>query len=342
MRVVSNEDLLKYQVNYSPVINDLPVTISFKTSESFLQRERFEEYLQSLNRVGEWRTSAELDHQLHLSVLGNITWDLKERYDSAKACGLLQYAGLKTVHFIGDSYVRQIFAAAVITFTGDYQLGAVTEPTCSGEAQFEDKNCRKYMITEKTVCGGNISLSHKLHLNFDGACVHTLCDPGSLIIWGGGAHGISPNKETRYGVYNAYAYYTRRIRVSELCRSCRPIIWLSTHARPTLPDMYFFDDEDPSYIRTYNQNMRSYIAKGECSNFHFVDVYNMTASLVSKFDRHGIKELRVTYDGNHYGRTINLLKVQVLLNYLSVFFSSTNNSSLIAPRRWSTIDQNNC
>lgn len=58
--------------------------------------------------------------------------------------------------------------------------------------------------------------------------------------------------------------------------------------------------------------MKRHLAKGECGpNMIFVDTFNMTYSALQKFGWTGVK--KYTYDGFHYGMTINLLKTQIIL-----------------------------
>lgn len=315
---MSYEALSAISKDYSPVLDDFPKIIPAYNSS----KERKNSSVINLN--GSWVPGNNIDKALNLMISNNLTWAVKKRFDSKEACALLERSGIKSLHFIGDSYVRQVYAATLLTVTGDYELGAVSSSSCAGEAQFEDRHCRQFTVKEKTACDGKISFHLVQGIDYDGQCQNNYCDPNTLVIWSGGAHGIGANKETRYGVNNAFAYYTRRIRPSELCKSPQRTLWLSTHARATLPNQYFFEDEIHEYVEKFANDLQKYLALDECQNFHYVDVYNMTDSLVSMYNRTELRDLKVTYDGVHYGRTVNLLKVQIILNYILLIFNSNS------------------
>jgi hypothetical protein len=71
-------------------------------------------------------------------------------------------------------------------------------------------------------------------------------------------------------------------------------------------------DESYAAIEHYNLAMRQFFESGECAaQVGYIDVYNMTASLVHQHYEDGNL---LTYDGLHWGMTVNLIKAQILLN----------------------------
>jgi hypothetical protein len=103
--------------------------------------------------------------------------------------------------------------------------------------------------------------------------------------------------------------------------------WVSSHARPVLyNDTRIFRDQTTSAIERFNSGMLSSIMQPLCkSNFIYVDVFNMTNSIVQYFSVHAedprLHEL--SYDGNHFGRIVNMLKVQIFLNTVKVIVKSS-------------------
>ena len=80
-------------------------------------------------------------------------------------------------------------------------------------------------------------------------------------------------------------------------------------------------------------NIEELVSTGKCRNVPWIDVYNMTATLIRYFYRNStykdndnidvvesmlLNKLvalnRLTYDANHYGSTVNLIKAQIIMN----------------------------
>src|SRR5687767_6309157 len=63
----------------------------------------------------------------------NLTWipDLQsgmKYYNNITACDALIKKGVKKIFFHGDSYMRQMYAALLITLKGDYRYGSQADP----------------------------------------------------------------------------------------------------------------------------------------------------------------------------------------------------------------------
>jgi hypothetical protein len=90
--------------------------------------------------------------------------------------------------------------------------------------------------------------------------------------------------------------------------------WVSTHARPKA----LYRDESPQVVERFNNQMRSFIESGTCtSDTLFIDVFNMTKSLLqlnsSKKEKEDINT-KLTPDGVHWGKNVNMLKTQIILS----------------------------
>ena len=134
-------------------------------------------------------------------------------YDNETACAAFLSKGIKYIFFHGDSYMRQIYAAMMITLTGDYRGGSLANatrvPECANHQQFNEKRCSTRELNHYgRVCGGKVILDPLLN----GFTDVTSCNSvnGSIVLWSFGNYKV-PNKQGRYpvprhGINNASAY----------------------------------------------------------------------------------------------------------------------------------------
>ena len=293
--------------------------------------------------AGEWTSAKnpalECNRQ-YLCTPSNLTWytfDPKSViFDSKSACEGLIKAGIRRIDFHGDSYMRQIYAAMLITLNGNYVNGSIADTPfarangakeCNYHKQFAEKFCGVRSLNHSpNVCDGKVILDPLLvgldNLNQCSA------KSGSVALFSWGNYKVGPQITPRHGVNNATAYaqffedsglcpsirkYDSHMQSSALGeravgRSCN-VVWLSTHYRLRK----HYDDEGPDVVQTYNENMRSFIQSGKCGRIHYIDVYNMTAAL----GRGHAEEARgMSYDHVHWGMEVNLVKAQIILNAL--------------------------
>ena len=78
----------------------------------------------------------------------NLTWILDRPsvlYDKVNGCEALLKKGITQIYYHGDSYMRQIYAAMLITLNGDYEYGSLANstlsPHCRYHFQFNEKGC---------------------------------------------------------------------------------------------------------------------------------------------------------------------------------------------------------
>ena len=128
----------------------------------------------------------------------------------AAACGLLLGAGVRSILFVGDSYVRHAYEGLLTTLLSDFEWGAVdpaqrTEPHCSGEGQWEERTCFTRVQHEAKACDGALSMRYK-----EGGWARPAdADRGfDAIVWG-------------VGNWNYYYGKHVRRRVSQLPAGCR-------------------------------------------------------------------------------------------------------------------------
>lgn len=102
----------------------------------------------------------------HLTWISNDTNPIVYWRDNA--CEALLKKGIKTILFYGDSYMRQMYAAILITLNGNYVSGSLSNvnntPGCRYHQMFNEKKCgTKEMNHYGQVACINQSLSTKYY-----------------------------------------------------------------------------------------------------------------------------------------------------------------------------------
>jgi len=297
----------------------------------FLEYHRVSSNTISYTSSGHWDNSTEFDCNHYLCTDHKYTWNATsdpnyQVYNKDLACAKMIEKGIKMIYFHGDSYMRHIYAAMLIFFKDNYQSGSLLNPEenkqCHYHRQFFEKRCNIQLLDQNgTICDGKVYLDPNLrgvdNLN------HCESQPGSVLLWSGGNHKLSRG---RYGVNNATAYQLHFEKsICPSYKTAKPPIdghvngtcstwWISTHARR----IGWFGDEYPEVVKEYNVGMREFFDSKRCGNINYIDVYNMTNTLLQ--EQPGEAE-KLTFDNVHWGMEVNLMKVQIILNGL---FQLTN------------------
>lgn len=264
------------------------------------------------------------------SYLWNSTSSSYRLYNNITACSALINLGVKKIFFYGDSYMRHIYAAVLITLNGDYVHGSLEDPSkgphCKQHALFNEKSCNLELLNRRgVVCDGRLVLDASKITHDIEAFTTKDCsaDNGTVALFSFGNH---PLKLPRYGINDPKAYqdhflkticptliehkhqYTGRIGLSEQCSSW----WVSTHYRLLAK----FPDEEPAVVEEYNTQMRSFFESGACGNVNYIDVYNMTKSILDISRKNRMEPTRLSWDLMHWGYEVNLVKAQIVINAL--------------------------
>lgn len=319
---------------------------------------------------GKWKdTSADPRNQQYgdqfLHVFGKHTWDplrhndedndnqnsekesssmIGTLYDSKTSCGALLAKGIDNIYFYGDSYMRQVYAAVLITLSGNYKNGSISNSDyamsqggadCQYRNQFNEKHCGIRQLNEDgKVCDGRIVLHHMQHGPYSidtcrGRKVRSGVGGKAINIFSTGNHQLGGN---RYGVNDAKAH--AKLFTEEFCErllreeaktvesgidvtnGCASF-WVSTHHRI----IGWFPDEKGPVTQAFNEGMRRFFDSKLCGQqFHYIDVYNMTKSLVETFtldatsEENKRKSMEVSYDYVHFGMEVNLVKAQIIID----------------------------
>jgi hypothetical protein len=255
-----------------------------------------------------------------------LTWKQKTHplklYNNVTACEAFRRKGIKKIDFHGDSYLRHIYAAMLITMNGNYESGSMKDPnadkSCRYHQLFNEKRCNYWNLNHYgLVCNGDLLLDPLLTGFDDRECSKT---NGTVSLWSFGNHPLGGN---RYGVNDAAAFqkffwhsvcpamtsraavYTGEAGRDKQCS----VWWVSTHARV----VGHFHDETPERVQRYNEEMRAFFDSRECGNINYIDVFNMTSSLVN---HHPTEANLMTWDKVHWGYEVNMVKAQIIINAL--------------------------
>jgi hypothetical protein len=281
----------------------------------------------SYSPIGEWKSAPKSLCDRYLCTPSGLSWMFKpetDYYSSKAACDGLIAKGINKIYFHGDSFMRQIYAALLITLNGDYRYGSLANstlsPHCEYHRQFYEKKCGTRDLNHHgVVCNGRVILDPYLNgiTNVD----HCSNQNGTLVVWSFGNY-----KTTRYGrtgVNDPKLY--QEMFEKDICDVLKqdydgpkkysgPIAshpcsmwWISTHYRVR----GIFEDETAEKIQYYNEQMRLYFDTKKCGDVNYVDVYNMTRELGIN---HNAEAITMTYDQVHWGFEVNLIKAQILLS----------------------------
>jgi len=136
-------------------------------------------------------------------------------YNATTGCDALVNKGIKAIHFHGDSFMRQIYSAMLITLSGDFAYGSIRDknafPQCNYQRQFFEKKCGlKELNHNGTTCDGRVFLDPML-VGFDKL---DECRPGYVKLWSFGNHRLGKG---RYGVNDAKAYIELFASANNIC-----------------------------------------------------------------------------------------------------------------------------
>lgn len=229
---------------------------------------------------------------------------------------------ISSVTFIGDSLVRHFFSAMLIILTNDPLHGALKfnippkmRDICKGDSQFVDSICHihtamtwREVTDNPNFCDGwaRFQISYVKAYKVEVASLALLAvkqrlnKVGSVVLMGIGIHNN----------FNASAvvesYLEPAVRLIATSKNGWPhLIWLSTHSMGPLKPINYHRDQGNPAILSFNENLAKYCNEHNITVF---DTFSMTKGVHS-------------FDGTHFGVGVNMMKVQILLNYLEETFS---------------------
>ena len=245
-----------------------------------------------------------------------------KNFTQTSACELISRR-INSITFIGDSLVRHLFSAMVILLTNDPLYGALKHNTphkmrevCKGDSQFVDSACHvhtamtwRHVIDNPDFCNGwaRFKISYVKAYKTELARLalvslkNLLNKVGSIVLMGIGIH----NNFNSSAVIQTFL--RPAVRLVSTSRNGWPhLIWVSTHSMGPLKPMIYHRDQGNPAILSFNENLSKF-----CDQ-HNVTVFNMFNATVHVH----------SFDGTHFGAGVNMMKVQILLNYLEESYPS--------------------
>ncbi|XP_071117332.1 uncharacterized protein [Haliotis cracherodii] len=226
-------------------------------------------------------------------------------FSSEEACALLKGS---SIHFVGDSLVRHIYTALLLVLSGDMDYGALkssasqeTRSSCRGLYMFTEKVCRINLSYATNLCGGQTRLVMKYY-------AHTQAGRAFL------THVKTITNQTKsliltgIGIHNGFNITQILPRfIGPVIQDLKPrtskwpfLIWANTHA----PGLF----KSPSLHHQTRPIMEKF-------NSEMVDL--MAENDVPVFETFNLTDWMSSFDGEHYGRGINVVKANILLHYIA-------------------------
>lgn len=250
-------------------------------------------------------------------------------------CDMLVQGGVKHILFVGDSYMRHVYVAFMLSLKHNYQDGALNTPhdmKCDFEGQFEEKVCRLQLMFRSALCNGLVHIA----LKYGAFVFPTLSDleGNDLVIWSFGNHPIAVKDYTFFNIsqeeeltarsngsqQNNSTFYRETV-LPVICPTAPSdlralmalkVVYVNTHPQgwnylPNVTRHSFF--QTTPYLLHYHQDLPP-LLQAMCGVLHQVSVWKEVELLVAT---PGVQWESLTYDFVHWKLMVNLMKVQKLL-----------------------------
>ena len=244
------------------------------------------------------------------------------KFTSQEACDMMSNR-ISNLILVGDSLVRHLYNALMIIFTDDFHAGSLRVDllenqtrSCKSFMQFVDggrTSCHLKTLTsiphghESKFCRGDFrfefsfkeyySIKHALSVLAE--IRRHLNSKNTVVAIGVGLHMNLNSESIQKQIMEPI------LEMKNRSASIWPyILWISIHAHGSLKDAQY---SSPSYndrISAFNENMQNYL---DARHIPVFDTFNLTR---------GVRSI----DGTHFGFGINMMKGQLLLNFIHETF----------------------
>lgn len=227
-----------------------------------------------------------------------------KEYTTKEVCNLLDGG---TIVIFGDSLMRQLYIALAMLAIGRMH-GVILNTDdidvinkCHGPYLLVDNYCRKHLNHTASACNGQVTIRYMDHpLSSSAVEAMKLIEQYSnssrtLIVYSFGIHDSCDHGR----VIHHWAKPVANV-VNNNPYESPHVLWL-TLQKPGMLKSPQFPLQRPESVRWYNANMTSFM---NSKNIPVMDFYNLTEHIIS-------------LDGTHFGMGVNLLKSQMLMNYIS-------------------------
>ena len=138
------------------------------------------------------------------------------------------------------------------------------------------------------------------------------------MVWSIGRHPVDGNYVDRTGINDQRVYNDRIIRPAcEQLSSAqkKKLVWIGGHFRRS----FYARDERPEQVWNFERN--SGVVLQSCPGAHVVSAFALTASATRDLPRSDI--IAMNFDGQHWGRAVNILKAQLVVKELVAIRAAT-------------------
>ncbi|CAG5114980.1 unnamed protein product, partial [Candidula unifasciata] len=225
-----------------------------------------------------------------------------KNFTSIEACSLLNET---TLHFVGDSFIRHVFAAMVVLLTNNPE-GALKNTTPRSNhlntAANISRNASELCISQEkknyTDVGQSTNMPDPVSSDFPKS--HILKAENLDI---SNSSRVRRKADTGNSSLAITSQTSPRTTVDK--KPWPRLLWIGAHA-PGLLKSSKFSEQTAAGVQSFNKNVYKVL-----NDFRvpYLDTFEMTKGIVS-------------FDGTHYGYGINMLKANMLLTYIQHELSS--------------------
>lgn len=254
------------------------------------------------------------------------------KYTASEICQVIEHSPFSDIHFVGDSFMRNMFRTFSMMVTNDFDHGAVNISTslpirklCTKMQQYFWKECRKTLydlsktFDPKKLCGGRGYLNFsavsepfyntKFRNNFLNLVKSKINVPGSLIVVSVGFHMQceSSNAIKNFldpaiqAISQHYGSPPDAVDPRELSGRWPQIVLCLPLSIGLLKPPTFLTIQNDVKCDAYCSEMKAY------SRMHDIRV----------LDFRELTKLVYSFDGTHHGINVNRMKNLILLNYIA-------------------------
>ncbi|XP_067679518.1 uncharacterized protein [Haliotis asinina] len=220
-----------------------------------------------------------------------------QQYNASQACHLLDGG---TIRFIGDSLLQHIYIAFLMSVRGNFKDGGIRpsdtrvwKKICSGMNMFTQTACLGRLDTRPNICKGRVKLNLNKNLpQLIGEVTASLNTRKTLFVV-----GIDIRED--YNSTNVQIQYLKPTldRLRKIGILWPKVLFVDMDA-PGI--MKRSDTQSKSNVLLFNRDMEKFLKEYEVP---VLKTFNMTEDVRS-------------FDGTHYALGVNVVKANVILNYI--------------------------
>jgi len=242
------------------------------------------------------------------------------------ACDVIERSKFKHIHFVGDSFVRNMFVTLLMLLSDDTERGAWSRNMredqmvyCRHERYILYEECRdmirdiRQLRYPEKLCDGHqpnftvsakVTYSGKAREDFINATRDLAGKPGNLVLLGMGIHmglkaDVVISRIIEPGLQSRDKFYANKTMPA--ASKWPQIIYVIPMRSGILKPVRYLVRQDDHTLWDFADKVSTYCRENDIPVLDFRSLTNNVHS----------------FDGGHYGIGVNLMKNQIFLNYLS-------------------------